>query len=501
MSNHARPAAEGWFDGKRTFISVGIDVGSSTMHLSVSELIVGRPDSVLYDKPTVLDCRIIHRSPIRFTPFLPSGFIDEHAIQAFVEETYAEAGIRPEQIGAGAVICTGEAAARENATAITSAIAGRSGRFVCASAGHHFEAVLAAHGSGAVEASRHVNMPVVNLDIGGGTTKRTLIVDGVIKETTAINVGSRLLAFDHDMRLSRIEAAGAKIAKASGVDLVPDGAISPAQIDLVAGKCIELLQEFLGLGPLSALAVDLLLTKAPQRLPEDLVLGDPPLLRIRPFLLVLSGGATEFLHPDANGVSPGDMGPDFAHHLRARIVERLPQDRVMIPREGIRATVTGACNQSFQVSGDTVYVSQSVRLPLRSVPVVRVCVDWSSLTSQAVTAAVRTALCTDLPRREVALYFDGPARMGYGSVAALGLGLANAMADQPELETLLVVFAKNIAKVVGLEIERHAPRGQYVCLDEIEVGDLDYIDIDGPPDGDSYLPVTTKSLVFSRRQL
>ena len=43
-----------------------------------------------------------------------------------------------------------------------------------------------------------------------------------------------------------------------------------------------------------------------------------------------------------------------------------------------------------------------------------------------------------------------------------------------------------------------APAGSIVvCLDEIEVGNMDYLDIGLPPEGDTYLPIVVKSLVFN----
>ena len=52
--------------------------------------------------------------------------------------------------GVRAVILTGEAIKRHNARAIAELFSEVSGKFVCASAGHHMECQMAAHGSGAV---------------------------------------------------------------------------------------------------------------------------------------------------------------------------------------------------------------------------------------------------------------------------------------------------------------------------------------------------------------
>ena len=68
-----------------------------------------------------------------------------------LRRAYAEAGFEPQDVDSGAIILTGEAIKRRNAHAIADIFADQAGKFVCASAGHNLESVLAANGSGAVE--------------------------------------------------------------------------------------------------------------------------------------------------------------------------------------------------------------------------------------------------------------------------------------------------------------------------------------------------------------
>src|SRR5205814_10611159 len=96
----------------------------------------------------------------------------------------------------GAIILTGEAVRRSTARAIADLLAEEAGEFVCASSGHNLEAVMAAHGSGAVGHSRQLGRAVLSVDIGGGTSKLTLARNGEIIETAATNVGGRLVATD-----------------------------------------------------------------------------------------------------------------------------------------------------------------------------------------------------------------------------------------------------------------------------------------------------------------
>ena len=97
---------------------------------------------------------MLWRSPILLTPYLTGRPIDAAASVASSHEAYRQAGLSARTVDSGAVILTGEALKRTNARAIADLFAEEAGKFVCASAGHHLEALLAAHGSGAVALSR-----------------------------------------------------------------------------------------------------------------------------------------------------------------------------------------------------------------------------------------------------------------------------------------------------------------------------------------------------------
>ena len=136
--------------------SVGIDIGSSTSHLMFSQLLIGYP-SVLQRKPIVLERNVIARSPILLTPFSGDWNIEAGPLKELVDATFQDAGLTRDDIDTGAVILTGEALRRENAEGISGMLAEGGGDFVCATAGHHMESMLAAYGSGAARASQDLN--------------------------------------------------------------------------------------------------------------------------------------------------------------------------------------------------------------------------------------------------------------------------------------------------------------------------------------------------------
>ncbi|MGH8669030.1 MAG: ethanolamine ammonia-lyase reactivating factor EutA, partial [Burkholderiales bacterium] len=333
--------------------TVGIDIGSSTSHLMFARVHLQRKTQLLSSEFAVVRRDILWRSPILFTPFLADFTIDAARLRAFVDAAYAQAGIAPEQVDCGAVILTGEAIKRTNAQAIAAIFASQAGRFVCASAGHHMECVLAAHGAGAVAISRHTHKTVLNVDIGGGTTKFALIENGEIRATCAVAVGGRLM---------------------------------PA----AAQRCEELAQVVLSVirgDPPAGLARQLLLTA--------------PLEWRRPHLVTFSGGVAEYIF----GREARTFG-DIAQPLAARIVQGFADGRVdlpmMDPGQGIRATVIGASQFSVQLSGNTIHLSDKAQLPVRNVPVLFPALDFEGgLNSDHIARAITAALARADLREEL----------------------------------------------------------------------------------------------------
>src|SRR5207237_8512022 len=125
---------------------------------------------------------------------------------------FAKAELTPEGVDTGALVITGAAAERANAAAIAALFAAQSGKFVTAVAGPHLEALLAAHGSGAVAHSAAEGQTVLHLDVGGATSKLSIVQAGTVLESMALAVGARLVACDAAGRVTRLEPAGARAA-------------------------------------------------------------------------------------------------------------------------------------------------------------------------------------------------------------------------------------------------------------------------------------------------
>ena len=222
-----------WLQDHIELVSVGIDIGSSGTQVIFSRVYMQRMSEDLSSRYFVVRRETLHQSPVALTPYQSEERIDERAVGEIIDRAYAEARVHPDNIDTGAVILTGEALRRENAKAIAEVIAEMGGEFVCATAGHHMESLLAAYGSGAARASSDLQGPVLNIDIGGGTTKLALVENGRVVHTAAIHIGGRLMAHEGG-RITRLDPAGRQLAKNAGVDWTVGAQVSDGQIERVA---------------------------------------------------------------------------------------------------------------------------------------------------------------------------------------------------------------------------------------------------------------------------
>src|ERR1700688_421739 len=204
-------------------LSVGGDIGSSTSHLVFSRIVLERLDS----RYVVTEREPFYQSDILLTPYTSEDAIDADALGAFFEKQYENAMVDPDEIDAGALILTGVAVRRSNARRIGELFARQAGKLVAVSAGDNLETVMAAYGSGAVARSIRDRGTVMNVDVGGGTSKISVCSEGRVVDLTAIDVGARLVCLDATGRIVRIEEAGRRFASELGLELEIGDTLAP----------------------------------------------------------------------------------------------------------------------------------------------------------------------------------------------------------------------------------------------------------------------------------
>lgn len=480
-------SAERWGPELVVLTSVGVDIGTSTSHLVFSRLGLRRSGRSLASRFAVVTREITYRSPILLTPYSAPHVIDAAALRRFFGASYHEAGIAPAATDTGALIVTGEAMRKENARAIAELFAAESGKFVCATAGHKLEAVLAAHGSGAVEASRREHETILNVDVGGGTAKFAVVHGGVVRDVAAINVGARLVAVDGRGVVTRLEPSLAPVLQHVALDLHVGDSLELHVFERISAALAAALFEVLERRPLSPLADALMLTPP---------LGTP----LRFDVATFTGGVAEYVY-GRQGAAFGDLGPLLGRRIRDRAEQSPEIGRLAEPRHTLHATVIGASQHTVQLSGSTIYCSRPDLLPLVNLPVVSPPFSRKRFSADAICDAIRRTLDhfeIHDGERPFALAVRWIAEPSYEHLREFADGLRAAVPATLERGTLALVFDTDLAQSVGrLLVDELAVRGDLVCLDEVELKPFETVDIGAPIGRARAVPVMIKSMVFA----
>ena len=437
--------------------SVGLDVGTTSTQLVVSELEVeNRAGSFAVPEMEIAARNIRYKSPVHFTPLVGQDRVDGEKIREIVDAEYEKAGISKEDVDTGAIIITGETSRKENARTVLDALSDYAGEFVVATAGPDLESVLAAKGAGAVDFSEKTGKTVLHMDIGGGTSNLALIENGRITATTCLNVGGRLVKIDEGGQLTYVSPVLEGLFVGESGDYV-----NRRDVQELARILAEALEMAAGLREKTQLFDKLrtaeVVTAWPE-VPEGTVIS-------------FSGGVADCIETEQPWLAFGDMGPELGKAIRE---SRLCRGEYVLGEETIRATVIGAGCHSAQLSGSTVFI-QNVQLPLKNLPVVESGAELAALDGLGVLAMAG---------------FRSP---GYGQVAELAAKLIAEFGQRP----ILLALQEDMAKALGQQLAlRLGPEAKILCIDRVKLKVGDYLDV-GAPVGPA-LPVVVKTLILEK---
>ncbi|MCY3731309.1 MAG: ethanolamine ammonia-lyase reactivating factor EutA [Rhodospirillaceae bacterium] len=494
--HHPGPAFEGpledhslWQRDNVILSSVCIDIGSAGTQILFSRLHLRRQAVDLSSRYLVVDRETLFESPISLTPYRSERLIDDRALGRLIDDAYLTARLHPDAIDTGVVILTGEALRRDNAERITRLLAETCGELVCASAGHHMEALLAAYGSGAAQASYERGERLLNVDVGGGTTKLSIIDRGQVLSTAAFHVGGRLVAVDGERRIRRLDPAGATHARRAGLNWRVGDRVGAADLAAVAASMVDDL-------------VAVLTDPAPSPDVAALYLTEPiaPLERIDG--VVFSGGVAEFVYRREQR-DFGDLGGLLGADLRTRIDTGVLPWPLLPDSQGIRSTALGGSEFTAQLSGNTGYISDpEALLPRRNIQVVRPEFEFTDHFDAARLAEAierRLALfgAAEAPG-DVVLAFHWQGSPESRRIKALADGIRRAAAGRiAGGRPIYVILDADIGLNLGATLREALGAGHDVlALDGLSLWDFDYVDLGRMRRPSRTVPVTIKSLVF-----
>ena len=345
--------------GKEKLLTVGIDLGTSTTQLVLSELTVENFASAFsVPRITISDKKVIYRSDIIFTPLIDQTEIDDEPIKRFVSAQYQKAGIVKEDIQMGAVIITGETARKSNSSKVLSALSGYAGDFVVATAGPDLESIIAGKGAGTEGFSKTENGALANIDIGGGTSNLAVFKDGEVIDTACFDIGGRLIKIDSaTKKVTYIAPKIQEILKVLNNPLRQGDVVDTSQLAPIIAVLVQVLENSVGLGEKSPF-YDLLITNHGLRL-DEAITG-----------LTFSGGVADCLNESlpADAFRYGDIGLLLGQALAQSALFK--EKKIFQSAETIRATVVGAGSHTAEISGSTIAYTEQV-LPIKNLPILK----------------------------------------------------------------------------------------------------------------------------------
>ena len=470
--------------------SVGIDIGTSTTQLIFSELTIeNEASNYVVPRINIVDKKVTYRSKIYFTPLLDQKTIDAEKVKEIIEKEYQDAGMKPEDLSTGAVIITGETARKQNANVVLDTLSNLAGDFVVATAGPDLESVLSARGAGADKLSKEHRETVANLDIGGGTSNIAVFQNGILKGTSCLDVGGRLIKIDENGKIYYIFPGTKELATAHGIEINVGDTAKEETLMKVCELMADQLAQAINKEPADEMH-SRMYTNQGKRLKEEPVIN----------AVTYSGGVASVYYEG----EPADV---FAYHdvgvLLARAIKNHPVLKT-VPTyqaaETIRATVVGAGTHTTNVSGSTIQYTDG-KLPIKNIPVLRM-----SEEDEQNPALFQTTLQRKLQlfmneghMEQVAIVVSGKYHTSFLKVQELAEMIihgAEAVISGPY--PLIIVLENDIAKVLGNAINVLLERKKdFICIDGIYANDGDYIDIGEPVAMGRVVPVVTKTLIFN----
>ncbi|EDT5693544.1 reactivating factor for ethanolamine ammonia lyase [Salmonella enterica] len=448
---------------------LGLDFGSTTSSALVAEARI--VSNTITGQMEFGQSRIVYRSEVVFTPFIQDR-IDVVLVEQYIDQWLKESGLRPDDLFSGGVIITGLAARRANAGLIARLIEEKIGEVLIATADDPgLESWLAFMGSCSSLSRAHPLKPVLNLDIGGGTTNPALGINGNVIATGCYFIGARHFQFvPGSYRLRALTEEARQLLAFLQIGKRESDMLSPREVRQILDWYVDALQAICNsradfFAPFSTVA----------QLPMAIMSGGAELE------ICFSGGVGELIYRVIDGQTLpgttfyGDLGIDLAQAIVASPPLAKSLHRIVPENQG-RATVYGLTLHSTEISGTTLYLKTPDILPLRNLPILaKISAEADETRWDAVFSQINqySKGCCIQILQEVT-------HASTNHIRALGNRVASALKKTPPAPGLPIVLliSSNVGKALGsYATEWGQLRVNLVVIDEVNVRDADFINI------------------------
>jgi len=265
-------------------VMIGLDFGTTTSSAMIARARIGL--SCITGRMGFSNPEVLYRSEPVFTPY-SDGQIRESDIRQLLSGWLKESDFQPEQLFSGGVMITGLAARNNNAEVIASHLRSVFGDLIVATADDpSLESWLAFMGGTSVLSRFHHDTPMINLDIGGGTTNPALGLNGQVMSTGCCFIGARHCRIQPGTRkIVGLSSFGRQLLAALNLPHKPG--------DILDEPALDLILDFYMAGLVSIVTGDRRLFQSPVgQLHEQVALD---LTGVVDPVITLSGGVGEWL--------------------------------------------------------------------------------------------------------------------------------------------------------------------------------------------------------------
>jgi ethanolamine utilization protein EutA len=449
-------------------ILLGLDFGSTTSSALIASAKVARSSATGHMQ--LDDVQVLYKSEPVFTPFINQN-IDTNKVAKLIANWLAESGVKVTDIFSGGSMITGLAAQADNAAALSKLIIEKVGESVIATADDPcLESWLAFMGSCGALSRYYADTPIINFDIGGGTTNVALGIDGDVHATGCYFIGARHFQFiAGSYQLSVVSSYGIALLESLNIHKTIGGTLNIDECEKIISFYIKALE--------SIVTSDTAFSNSPivqKHTQVAFKTNQNSLPKI-----TFSGGVGELLYKISTGETLpsttfyGDFGIDLALAISRSAL--LSADlKTCVPEHKGRATVVGLTLHSTEISGSTVYLPNPSCLPLRDVPIIaKLAADspsekWQSAFSLAAKrtqgACIQISACNNSLEQIRAL-------------AALIKHALQANIHEPSQPIVILVEA-NIGKALGNYVSDWGQLDyNLIVIDEVALRDAHFVHI------------------------
>ncbi len=451
---------------------LGLDFGSTTSSALVASAKVASSSAT--GRMQFDNVNVIYKSEPVFTPFINQS-IDTEKVSALISTWLKDSGIKTSKLFSGGSIITGLAAQADNAAALSKLISDIIGESVIATADDScLESWLAFMGSCSALSRFEVDTPILNLDIGGGTTNVAFGVNGDVLQTGCYFIGARHFQFvPGSYQITAMSSYGKALLESLQINKCVGETLS-------SDECAKIITLYIN--ALEAIVTskgDFFNTTIAKK---HIQVAIPLPLKSAPNI-TFSGGVGELIYK----ISAGETLPsttyfgDFGINLALAITKSPTLSanlKTCVPENKGRATVVGLTLHSTEISGNTVYLPKPDTLPLRDLPIITK-LSLFAPTSQwqnALTLAAKhpNGACLQITQ------FDATKSDVLDQIRTLALTIKNALETSryPQLQPLVILLEANIGKALGNYISEWG-QSQYnlFVIDEVALRNAHFVHI------------------------